>query len=365
MAANHPKAPDHSFEDWLGRERTTEDTITLERARKLAATLDLDPAALEEGAPLPYGWHWIYHRAAAPRSALAEDGHERRGDFLPPIPLDRRMWAGGRLRFARPLLIGTPVRRVSTIRSIEEKEGRSGPLAFVTVEHRLHDADGVALEEEQDLVYLDRRPGEGGSEGAKSSKEAGHGAEGEGRGGQRAGRGGERAGRGGEHGAGPDWTESFVADEVTLFRFSALTFNGHRIHYDRAYATGVEGYPDLVVHGPLLALLLVGVGGRWAAESGGEGGVVGAGDMAGPGSSTALDPARHRSTPGTPVLDFTYRALQPVFCNEEIELCGRVASGTGASAAGTSSRDGRTGGRFELWAAHPDRGVAMRAGLEL
>lgn len=325
MAADHdPTGAGHAFQDWLGRERVTEDTITLERARKLAATLDLDPGALAEGDPLPAGWHWIYHRGAVRRSGLAEDGHERRGDFLPPIRLDRRMWAGGRLHFARPLRIGASVRRVSTIRSIEEKEGRSGPLALVTVRHRLHDADGVALEEEQDLVYLERRFREEGSGAEEPSVGA---------------PGGRSEAKGAADAPEPHRSDRFRADEVTLFRFSALTFNGHRIHYDRSYATEVERYPDLVVHGPLLALLLLSAGVRWARL--GEG-----------------------RAPGDPVeLHFRYRALQPVFCNEEIELCGLVAGGTGASSGGTGARASRTEGSFELWAAHPERGVAMRAGL--
>ena len=287
---------------WIGRERVTEDTVTLGRARELAATLDLDPDTLQAGGALPHGWHWIYLHTPARRSALAEDGHERRGDFLPPVPLNRRMWAGGRLRFRRALPIGATVRRVSTIRSVEQKEGRSGPLVFVTVEHTLRDHVGVALEEEQDLVYLNRRPD------ASATRPP-------------AARGG-----GAEDARAPEWTEPYTLDEVTLFRFSALTFNGHRIHYDRRYAVEVERYPDLVVHGPLLALLLLGAGQRWA-EAHASGQVEGE------------------------AVAFDYRALQPAFCNESIDLCG------------AASRGSPSGQSIDLWAAHAARGPVMRAEL--
>jgi len=299
------------WKDWIGRERVTEDTVTLERALKLAATLDADSAGLRKGAPLPAGWHWTLFHEVVPQSALAADGHERRGDFLPPIALDRRMWAGGRLRFYRALKIGAPVQRISTVRSVDLKEGRSGPLAFVTVEHRLTDAEGVVLEEEQDLVYLNRSPAPpmtGSTEPAKGAAEDV----------------GRRAGEA-EPRARADWSEVVTLDEVALFRFSALTFNGHRIHYDRPYATEVEHYPDLVVHGPLVALLLLGAGLRWTARD---------------------DRLREENAP----VRFQYRALQPLYCNESFEL-----NGTAVEASGSESA-------VEL-RAHGTRGLAMRAEL--
>lgn len=306
--------------DWIGRERASSDTLTLERARKLAATLDLDPDGLTTGAPLPPGWHWTYFHEPVARSDLAEDGHERRGSFLPPLPLERRMWAGGRLRFLRALRMGARVRRISTIRSIEEKEGRTGPLAFVTVEHRILDDEGVAVEEEQDLVYLSR-PGAG--KASRSEEGAGEGA---GDAGDEARNDDEQ--RTAEEPAGDEagtWTESFTADEVTLFRFSALTFNGHRIHYDRRYATEVEGYPDVVVHGPLLALSLLGAGARW---------------IGGPDDTESLVG-----------WSFAYRARRPVFCRETVRLLGRQASA-------------EDGGGAELLIRHPDRGTVMDATLK-
>ena len=289
---------------WVGRERRTSDVLTVERARKLASTLDLDPGHFEVDDPLPPGWHWVYFHHAAPRRALSDDGHERRGRFLPPVPLSRRMWAGGRLRFVRPLKLGSEVERISTIRSVEEKEGRTGPLVFVTVAHRILDGDGPALEEEQDLVYLrgpvpearsapeaETREDPSHDPGRAGPDQAGHGGAG------RAGR--EGPGPTGPPPPGPPAPEehrrTFQADEVTLFRFSALTFNGHRIHYDHRWATEVEGYPDLVVHGPLLALLLAGAGAEWAGREG----------------------------PGLDGWRFHYRARQPAFCRETLELRGR------------------------------------------
>lgn len=317
--------------DWIGRERASSDTLTLERARKLAATLDLDPGGLTAGAPLPHGWHWIYFHEPVVRSDLAEDGHERRGSFLPPLPLERRMWAGGRLRFLRALRIGERVRRVSTIRSVVEKQGRTGPLAFVTVGHRILDEEGVALEEEQDLVYLSRA---GAGKASRSGEGAGKGSEGAGDGGEGAGEGGDgdAAGSdaeapGAEASLAEDpgaWTGSFSADEVTLFRFSALTFNGHRIHYDRGYATEVEGYPDVVVHGPLLAMSLLGAGARWVGGSKGTEPLIG--------------------------WRFGYRARRPVFCRETVRLAGRAVST-------------EEGGGMELLIRHPDRGTVMDATL--
>ncbi len=230
----------------------------------------------------------------------------------------------------------------------EEKDGRSGPLAFVTVEHRLHDEHGLALEEEQSLVYLDR----GRSDGRPAPSGRGTAASG-------------GASNASPSGVEPDWTEGFAADVVTLFRFSALTFNGHRIHYDRAYATGVEGYPGVVVHGPLLALLLAGAGVRRLQT-------------------------REPATADAPLV-FRYRAVQPVFCDEPVELCGRRTSPVGGEGPaptpevpfvrGGELRDPRpptveereVGGpgtspvegteALDLWVRHPERGVTMRAEL--
>ena len=289
---NMPELPD--LEAYLGKERVEEDVLSLSQAHGLAATLDRDTASLKDGAILPAGWHWIYFKPTAGRSALGTDGHVEREGLL-PAPLPRRMWAGGTLRFPGTLRIGDKATRVSTIRSIERKEGRSGPLVFVTVHHQIANQDGPAVEEEQNLVYLpETPPGEKAGGGARPSIPVPGDAE---------------------------WSEQHAADEITLFRFSALTFNSHRIHYDERYVTDVEGYPGLVVHGPLLALLLLDAGIRHATDE---------------------------STAALPQL-FRYRALRPLFCNETFQLAGKQPDP----------------GVMKLWAAHAERGVATEAELEV
>jgi 3-methylfumaryl-CoA hydratase len=216
-----------SLESWIGRSEEAEDVITAQPVAAMSATLDRDDPAPAAGDPLPALWHWMYFTPKVRRSHLGPDGHPARGGFLPPVPLPRRMYAGGRLVFHAPLRVGTGARRVSEILDVAEKHGRSGPLVFVTVRHAYHADGGLALEEEQDLVYR----GE-----AKAA--------------------GDAPPPGNDAVAGP-WRRRIEPDPVTLFRYSALTFNGHRIHYDRPYATGVEGYPGLVVHGPLIATWLV------------------------------------------------------------------------------------------------------------
>jgi 3-methylfumaryl-CoA hydratase len=209
---------------WIGRERRVADTLDAERARAMQAALDRAPT-LARGDPLPPAWHWLYFWDPAPASALGGDGHPAPGGFLPPVDLPRRMWAGGRLVFHRPLFLGSAAQRSSTVQDVREKRGRSGRLVFVTVRHELADGDGPAWIEEQDLVYrgADHRAS------APPRVSAAPGA----------------------------WQRAVTCDPVLLFRYSALTFNGHRIHYDRAYARETEGYGDLVVHGPLLATLLL------------------------------------------------------------------------------------------------------------
>ena len=301
-----PGFPD--LEARLGKERVEEEVLSLGQAQGLAAMLDRDAASLKNGGILPAGWHWIYFKSTAGRSALGPDGHEEREGFL-PSPLPRRMWAGGSLRFPGTLRIGEAARRVSTIQSIEHKEGRSGPLVFVTVHHQISNQDGPAVEEEQNLVYLPETP---------PASEAGADA-------------GPPAAVSGE----PEWSEAYTADEITLFRFSALTFNAHRIHYDHRYATDVEGYPGLVVHGPLLALLLLDAGIRHAGD----------------GSADVV-----------PRL-FRYRALRPLFCNEAFQLAGRRVDDAERAVNGQPRQPG--GGVMKLWAAHPERGVATEAELEV
>lgn len=267
---------------WLGRRESSEDQLTLAPAAALAATLDRAEMP-GEGDELPLLWHWLYFLPKVRQSELGPDGHPARGGFLPPVTLPRRMWAAGRVTVHRPLVIGSPVRRESTIASIEPKQGRSGALVFVTVRHEIHDANGHAISEEQHIVYRD------------------------------AGRGAASLPANPEPGAGA-WRRSVRADPILLFRYSALTFNGHRIHYDRPYAVGTEGYPGLVVHGPLIATLLV------------EG--------------------LHRAHPASRIRELRFRALRPLFGDDEV-----VATGEAPGSA-LSCR---------LWAPDPRGGIAMDA----
>lgn len=233
---------------WIGRSETMTDVLHPVPLAGLSATLDTAPFAPRIGQPLPPLWHWAYFLPQAPARALGPDGHPRRGDFLPPVALPRRMWAGSRFTFEQPLRVGDTVQRISTIESIAHKQGRSGNLVFVTVRHAyrmMGNAGDVAtaadaLTEWHDIVYR----GEPQSAGSASDTAlpvalpgVQHGPC--------------------EHQADGSFCQQWRADPVLLFRYSALTFNGHRIHYDRSYATQTEGYPGLVVHGPLLATLLV------------------------------------------------------------------------------------------------------------
>ena len=219
------------LQSWQGRSEATRDAVTAAPMRALAATLDRDDPAPAPGTEVPPLWHWLYFLPHARASEIGPDGHPKRGGFLPPVPLPRRMWAGGRLSWdtGNPLQAGQEVDRVSTIRSVTHKAGRSGELLFVLVEHRFSNANGLALTEEHDIVYRPlAQPGNPAPQPAKPPLE-----------GQAA------------------WSRTIVPDDVLLFRYSALTFNGHRIHYDRKYVTEVEGYPGLIVHGPLIATLLL------------------------------------------------------------------------------------------------------------
>ncbi|KQS04137.1 hypothetical protein ASG11_07655 [Sphingomonas sp. Leaf357] len=210
------------FDAWVGRSIEAIDTVTAAPLDRLAATLDRDRAHWPAGELPPLG-HWLFHLPDAPQSKLGADGHPAKGDdggFMPPIPHPRRMWAGGRLHFLAPVPIGAVLVKRTTITSIIDKGG----MIFVTLLHQIM-ADGVtAIEEEQDVVYL---PIAAPSPPKSVDRPA------------------------------PDSTRELRIDAPLLFRFSALTFNAHRIHYDLAYARDVELYPALVVHGPLQAMVLL------------------------------------------------------------------------------------------------------------
>lgn len=276
------------LQSWQERSETMSDIITAAPLRALSATLDRDDPVPEAGSAVPALWHWLYFLPHARQSEIGPDGHARRGGFLPPVPLPRRMWAGGRMRWetGNPLRVGQQVQRVSTIRSVQHKTGRSGELLFVLVEHRFSNQDGLALTEEHDIVYrAAARPGDPESP-PQQPPLAGQAA----------------------------WSRSIVPDDVLLFRYSALTFNGHRIHYDRRYVTQVEGYPGLIVHGPLIATLL-------------------------------LDLLR-RQLPGARVVAFDFKALRPTFDLHPFSVHGKPRE------------DGRT---IDLWAQDHEGLVTMQA----
>ncbi len=212
---------------WVGHTRSDVDAINLRHALLLAATVDYPKTdSLRVGQALPPLWHWIYFLEGQATSQLGADGHPSRGGFLPPIPLPNRMWAGGRVTFLSPLLIGSTVRKTSRIVKIVHKQGRSGDLLFVTVLHELHSLeDKLLLSEEQDLVYKGSNPA---PQVAAPSLPPVMG----------------------------QFSRTFTPTASHLFRYSALTFNGHRIHYDVDYCREVEGYRNLVIHGPLNATML-------------------------------------------------------------------------------------------------------------
>jgi 3-methylfumaryl-CoA hydratase len=222
-----PPDLDH-LRQWVGREREDEDVASLRHARLMAATVARPGPALEPGDALPPLWHWIYFLEGRPPDELGRDGHPARGGFLPPVPLANRMWAGGRVEFEAPVPLGTSIRRRSRILSVEAKQGRSGPLVFVTVRHEVFANGARCISEEHDIVYRDPpAPGGGAAAGGENPDPGSH-------------------------------RRRIEPDTTLLFRYSALTFNGHRIHYDLDYCRQVEGYANLVIHGPLVATLLAG-----------------------------------------------------------------------------------------------------------
>ena len=279
------------LQSWVGKTEILSDDITAAPVRALSATLDRDDSAPEAGLTvLPPLWHWLYFLPKQRQSEIGPDGHPKRGGFLPPVPLPRRMWAGGRLRWLteNPLLVGDVVQRISRIESVTHKAGRTGDLLFVLVKHEVHNSKGLALTEEHDIVYrAAAQPGDPVPPPVAAEK-------------------------------GAAWQREIVPDDVLLFRYSALTFNGHRIHYDRRYVTEVEGYPGLIVHGPLIATLLV--------------------DLL----------RRHAS--GAFVNGFRFKAVRPTFDLHPFRLNGQP------------SADGKT---IQLWAQDHEGWLTMQGTAEL
>jgi len=251
------------LKEWVGRSESVSDIVTATPYAALSATFDRPPERPPAGTPLPPLWHWLYFLPLAAQSDIGPDGHPKRGGFLPPVPLPRRMWAGSQLDFHRPLRVGDALTRTSTIADVTEKTGRTGTLVFVKVRHEIRRGDetDVALTEFHDIVYRDApRPDDVAPPPKTAPAESA-------------------------------WQRKWVPDDVLLFRYSALTFNGHRIHFDRRYVTEVEGYPGLIVHGPLIATLL-------------------------------LDLLR-RELPDAEVARYEFRAIRPIFDLNPFFVCGQ------------------------------------------
>lgn len=272
---------------WIGKTEELRDQATAAPIACLAATLDRDDAEPEPGDAVPPGGHWLYFLPRTRQSDLDRNGHARKGGFLPPVPLERRMWAGGRIVFKSPLRIGDAIHRRSEIADVSLRDGGSGQLVFVLVKHTVSGPDGVAIEEEHDIVY--RGPAAPGAAEAAAKTAAP---------------------------ADPPWRRQVTPDIVLLFRYSALIFNAHRIHYDKAFAMEEEGYPGLVVHGPLIATLLA--------------------DLL----------ARER--PEARISRINFRAVRPLFADREMTLAGKP-SDTG----------------FTLWAADDGGALCARAEIDL
>ncbi len=270
---------------WIGTEKVIADDLGLFPARALASVLDHDVLP-DTGDALPPSWHWMYFLDTPSSSSTGADGHPKKGGFLPPVPLPRRMWAAGTLQIDRPLVLGCPGHRKSIIRSIELKEGKTGALVVITIEHALYQNDHLCILETQNLIYRDM-PNDP-----------------------------TLLPRGDPAPTDVDWVKTVVPDSVLLFRFSALTYNGHRIHYDRDYAVKEEFYPALVVHGPLLATLLL--------------------DMVG------VQVAHRR------VEKFRFRAIRPIFDCAPFKVCGN-----------------HRGEQLNLWAVDHDGFIAMTASADL
>lgn len=272
---------------WIGKTEVTHDQVTIAPLKALSATLDRHDPAPVQGEAIPPLWHWLYFLPAHQQSEIGPDGHARRGGFLPPVPLPRRMWAGSRFEFINPLRVGDAVTRTSVIEDVRVKSGKTGRLVFVVVRHEIAAATGLALREWHDIVYREMPSATDAPSALQPAP---------------------------QH---SDWHREIIPDSVLLFRYSALTFNGHRIHIDRSYAVNVEGYPGLIVHGPLIATLL-------------------------------MDLLR-RNRPDAQVRAFRFKALKPLFDIAPFVLYG----------ASQPSNEVR------LWAATPDGQLAVDASATL
>ena len=287
-----------NLKEWIGKSETVTDTATATPYAALSATLDRAVERPAAGTALPALWHWLYFLPLHRQSEIGPDGHAKRGGFLPPVPLPRRMWAGSQFEFHQPLRIGDALTRTSTIADVTEKSGRTGPLVFVKVRHeiRRNDEARIALTEFHDIVYRELAKPDDVVPLPKAAPEK------------------------------AAWEKQWTPDDVLLFRYSALTFNGHRIHYDRRYVTTVEGYPGLIVHGPLIATLL-------------------------------LDLLRHQ-LPEAEVARYEFRAVRPTFDINHFFVCGEPQAAREAAVPAKAGSHGKT---FHLWARDHEGWLTMDA----
>lgn len=276
----------NELQSWVGRHETVVDYVTQPAVHRLSATLDREDPFPRVGDPLPIGWYSILFPRVVRRSEIGHDGHPKRGDFLPPVPLPRRMFAGRRTEFVSDLRVGDEVSKRSAIASVQPKTGRSGQMVFVTVRAEISSPRGLAIVEEQDIVYR----GEPDPKAAPAPAQPAP--------------------------ADAKWSKTVTPDEVMLFRYSALTFNGHRIHYDNPYVTQKEGYPALVMNGGLTTLLIYEL---------------------------------LRAHAPRPVRKLASRNVKPLFVNQPV----RIGAQPGAD------------GTVECWAATPDGALAVSAQAEL
>ncbi len=276
-----------ALKKWVGTKETAVDYVTVPTIHRLAALLDREDAFPRIGDPLPIGWHAILFPRVVRQSEIGHDGHPKRGDFLPPVPLPRRMFAGKRVTFRNELKVGDEVHRESVIQDVEIKRGRTGEMVFVTVKTDIHSPRNLAITEEQKIVYREAPDPKAPPPPPQSAPMK------------------------------PQWEKVVTPDQVMLFRFSALTFNGHRIHYDLPYVTQVEGYPGLIVNGNLSTLMLF---------------------------ELAREHAR------SPVIGFSSRNVRPLFVNQPLHVCGAPA------------QDNKT---VKLWVTNHEGALALTADAEL
>ena len=281
------KSDAKDMQNWIGRNETVEDILSLSTIENMNAMLGRRRAELQTGDPLPPSWHWLYFNRGEAPDKLGRDGHIVKSDFMPPIPLPRRMWAGNRVEVTKPLTIGSLGKRVTTIEDISEKDGRTGPLIFLRERSDLSDDKGGQLTDWRTLVHRGEADGTEKPQPNPAPRN-------------------------------PVWHQKIMPDSVLLFRYSALTFNSHRIHYDRDYTTSVEGYSALLVHGPLTATLLLNL--------------------------------LRSEMPDASLKEMNVRAMSPIFDNATF------------SVNGTPAEDGKS---VRLWATTSDGDLAMTIDVSL